>query len=143
MDYTICSNVIAIAKDANRYSFDLLFQFTSANNPHRVVINGKILEEYEPYKNELIRTWLDGLSKQNFYKIIETELINNIFIDTCRQSRDCKLIVNEKDDYSMNEIEGLNVLNKDEAIEEIKPKLIQITQIGIGNKASTGDYSNL
>lgn len=141
MDYTICAKVVQRAKLGNRYSYDLLLPLTSSNIPHRIVINDKIVEEYQKHSNEIIRTWLNGITHNEYYKIVEIEEYKNLFPDTCRLTRDATLIVCEKEDYDENVLNGLNVIDKDEAINDIRPNTTLISVVGDENKLSTGNNS--
>ena len=140
MDYTICKNVIKNAKDGNRIMTDLLMPFTASSNPHKVILNEKINNEYSNYESELIRSWLNLLSISKFFKNIQCT-DENIFIATCRLSHDKRFIVHEKEDYPKKHYKEINVLDSLEAIEEISPVKVQIVQQGSGNQASMGNNS--
>ncbi|WP_420552396.1 hypothetical protein [Tenacibaculum aiptasiae] len=141
MDYTVCSKVLEIACTQPKYAYDLLWKFIM-ENPHKVVINQEILEEYSKYThNGTIHEWIRGMDYKKFWKTVEIDQTNNIFINTCQKTHDKNFIVSEKEDYKKEDFIGIKVLNKDEAITELKPKSIIINQIGNNNQASTGNNS--
>ncbi len=121
MDFTICSKVLKTASVDYKYAFDLLMQFVS-ENPHRVAKNEAILNDYLiiAEESEIIRTWISGMDFKKYWKNVEINSIGNIYIETCNCTYDKNLVVNEKEDYLPENYGGLNILNKDEAIEHIK-----------------------
>ncbi|WP_179337452.1 hypothetical protein [Winogradskyella ludwigii] len=145
MDYTVCSKVVNYASEDYKYAFDLLMQFTY-ENPHRVIINDEILDEYLKLaeNNYVIKSWITGMDYKKYWKKLTPKDKENIFIDTCKFSSDKKIIVNEKEDYSESDYLGLDVFNKDEAIEHLKPtKKVKnkIIQKGKKNQMSNGNNS--
>lgn len=121
MDFTICSKVLKKASEDYKYAFDLLMQFVS-ENPHRVAKNESILNDYLVIaeNSEIIRTWISGMDFKRYWKNVEINSEGNIYINTCKSTYDKNLVVNEKEDYLPENYSGLNIFNKDEAIEHIK-----------------------
>jgi len=143
MDYTICKNVINSSKVGNKYT-TLLFHFTMSNNSDKVVFNDNILEAYTESPTEMIRAWINLMTNLNTWKRIENVTCNqnDIFIDSCNLTHDKKLIVSEKEDYSIIQYNNLNVFNKDEAL----CNLTQISQININgtrHNITTGNNSDI
>jgi len=143
MDYTVCSKVLETASQELKYAYDLLWHFIQ-ENPNRVAINDEILEEYlkKAHESGTIREWIKGMDFKNYWKKIEIEQSDNIFIATCQKTHDKQFIVCEKEDYQNNDYSGITVFNKDEAIIELQPKAIIIKQSGNNNQASTGNNSS-
>jgi len=143
MDYTVCSKVLETASKELKYAYDLLWHFIQ-ENPNRVVINDKILEEYIKYANEsgTIREWIKGMDFKKYWKPVAIDEFENLFIDTCRRTHDKRLIVCEKEDYNPINYNGITVFNKDEAISELQPAGIVINQSGNNNQATTGNNSS-
>ena len=128
MDFTICSKVLKTASEDYKYAFDLLMQFVS-ENPHRVAKNESILNDYLTIaeNSEIIRTWISGMDFKNYWKNVEIKSGGNIYINTCNCTYDKNLVVNEKEDYLPESYGGLNIFNKDEAIEQIKQPINKIS----------------
>jgi len=125
MDFTICSRVIKTASKEYKYAFDLLMQFIS-DNPHKVVTNDIILNDYKniAINSEIIRTWIEGMDYKGYWKNIDANFEDNPYINLCNSTYDKHLIVDEKEDYLPENYAGLTILNKDEAIEELKQSKI-------------------
>jgi hypothetical protein len=143
MDYTICDKVIETAKNGNKYYIDLLYPLISSSNPHKIILNDKILEKYHAHSTEFISTWLHLLSVGDFKKYLEINIATsqNVFIETCKISHDKMLIVREKEDYDEHLFNELNVINSDEAISNIRGSQVIIYQSGTQNQISTGNQS--
>lgn len=141
MDYTVCKNVIDLAKTGNKYT-TLLFHFTMSNNSDKVVLNNDILEAYKESKTEMIHSWIDLMTKLMTWKKIDNVTCNcdDIFINSCNVTYDKKLIVSEREDYTSMQYENLDVINKDEAINILMPTS-QISIIGNGTSLTTGNNS--
>lgn len=145
MDFTVCSKVVEKASEDYKYAIELLMQFTS-DNPHKVIINDKILNDYLRIAEEhnVINTWMKFMDYKRYWKSLTPVIQDNIYIETCKESFDKKFIVDEKEDYAKEQCVDLDIINKDEAIEQLKPvKKVKykIVQKGKGNQASQGNNS--
>jgi len=136
MDYTICSRAIKAAKGYNKYTSDLLMVFTQTNS-YRVVKNSKILDVYGKIADESIRTWINLVTNCGYWKECECDANEkNIFFETCLRVADKKLIADEKEDYTEEERCAINILNKDEAIDELNPGKKVINHINQGDNSN-------
>ena len=91
-----------------------------------------------------IASWINVMSynSNKCWKCINCE-DKPIFIETCKTTYDKRLIVSEKEDYDRSEYAELNVIDKDEAIDEIRPSK-NVTSISGStiNKSTIGDHNS-
>lgn len=131
MDYTICSEVLEAAMKNKKYFRQLLSKFFDENEPIRVVINPTIAKIYKKIAlsdergSDRIVIWLEEMTEniQECWAFVDCKN-KPIFIKTCKDSDDKKLIVSDKNNYHSG-YEGLKPIDKNEAINEIRsPKNI-------------------
>ena len=142
MDYTICSNLVALSSDHKKYLYDLLWKIV-LNTSIKVASNYEILSEYQSIglDSEEIRAWISGMDFNDKWKTVKIVPNSNIYIETCKRTYDKKLIVREKEDYLGVLYNGIDVYDKDEAIAELINPTTIIYQQGKGNQLSTGNNS--
>lgn len=136
--YTICAKVLE--KSDHSIQYDLLNQFCSRHNPHKVAVNDKIRSEYNSLFNnkEFIIQWLEWINRSKYFEKIECNE-DPIFIKTCNKTYDKKLIVHSKNDYA--DYEWLIPVDKDEAINDMEPWTTTINQFGNRNQVTTWNNS--
>lgn len=142
MDYTICSKTIEAAKGNNKYTANLLMVFTQTNS-YRVVKNKRILEIYGKIADESIKTWINMVTNCGYWKECECSADEkNIFFETCLLVDKKKLIADEKEHYTEKQRSIANIINKDEAIDELSPDKQVINQ-GDNGKAIIGSSAEI
>ncbi|MBP1645659.1 MAG: hypothetical protein H6Q16_1234 [Bacteroidetes bacterium] len=148
-DFIICPEVILEANKSKKYWSKLLYPFTDDENRNRVVYNDEILSMYDKIEGYHYESWIDLLIvNKKIIKITKTDESNKcIFISTCKKSYDKKLIVCEKNDCTEKDkchecdLDEIDLINKDEAIDIIKPSNCTINIFGNKNNVTTGDSS--
>ena len=124
-----------------RYYGSLLMPIANVRNGHTIAFNQKIKEEYLTVKKTTrLDAWLEIATATDVFKNVECAG-DPIFIKTCLETYDKKLIVSEKEDYS--DYEGLTPIDKDEAMNQIRPANIIIIQTGDNAQATCGSGSNI
>ena len=145
MDFTLCSKLVELSTKDLKYASNILMKFITDENPHRVVVNEQILMKYNEIalaKNgQIINSWIQLMDHMKYWKKIEFTTRGNNYIEVCKKTTDKKLIVDEKEDYEEENCDELTLLNKLEAVDELKIKNISIIQTGPNSQASTGDNS--
>jgi len=105
-------------------------KFACTDNSNRVVYNKKILIEYESVSewNDALRVRLRAMDQTWNRKILECDT-DPIFIESCRQSVDKLIIVDEKEDYETYEW-ITTMFNKDEALSHLSDWRVIINNFG-------------
>jgi hypothetical protein len=157
--YTISNCVLEHLNEGRKYTADLLLTFTQEND-HKIAVDEseKIIEIYTTTAEKIsdndikigIINWLSLMKlKPPKWEYIEIEnTSNDIFLEVCCNTIDKKMIVSSENKckwkngistdklYSHRGI-SIRILNKDEAIIELKPKPIVIQQINTNTNTNT------
>ena len=143
MDYVECKKILECFT-SNDKCYEILFH-SLGTTPDRIVFSNDILDDYSLLECEGIRSWLSlvTMNKNSYRKIAcKTDHCSNVYVNVCLNTSDKLLIADEKEDYDDEDIDNLDILNKQEAHSNLQNNSTIYIR---GNNASvtTGPNSNI